>query len=285
MVARTSQKILITGAHGQLGRSLTAACTARGAACEGRDIDTLDICDAAAVRRWIVDSSPSVVVNTAAFTAVDACEDNEEQATTVNGTAVGHLAAACNEVGALLIQISTDYVFPGDAVLPYKVDAPVAPRSAYGRSKLRGEELARTADRHLVVRTAWLYGRGGRNFVEAIRGQIDAGAPSLEVVADQRGCPTFCDDLSDAVLDLAVAGSTGTLHAVNAGSTTWHGFAVEIARLLGSAVTVVPITTREVARPAPRPSYSVLDTGRLEAALGRPMPPWQDGLRRYLEQP
>jgi len=268
-----------------LGRSLTAACTARGAACEGRDIDTLDICDAAAVRRWIVDSSPSVVVNTAAFTAVDACEDNEEQATTVNGTAVGHLAAACNEVGALLIQISTDYVFPGDAVLPYKVDAPVAPRSAYGRSKLRGEELARTADRHLVVRTAWLYGRGGRNFVEAIRGQIDAGAPSLEVVADQRGCPTFCDDLSDAVLDLAVAGSTGTLHAVNAGSTTWHGFAVEIARLLGSAVTVVPITTREVARPAPRPSYSVLDTGRLEAALGRPMPPWQDGLRRYLEQP
>ncbi len=279
------RKILITGAHGQLGRSLTTACTARGVACEGRDIDTLDICDAAAVRRWIVDAHPSVVVNTAAFTAVDACEDDEEQATAVNGTAVGHLAAACNEAGALLIQISTDYVFPGNADRPYEEDAAVAPGNAYGRSKLRGEELARTADRHLVVRTAWLYGRGGRNFVEAIRGQIDAGAPSLEVVADQRGCPTFCDDLSDAVLDLAAAGSTGTLHAVNAGTTTWHGFAVEIARLLGSAVAVVPVATIDVPRPAPRPPYSVLDTTRLEAALGRPMPPWQDGLRRYLEQP
>jgi len=285
MVGRTSQKILITGAHGQLGRSLTAACNFRGIACEGRDIDTLDICDARAVSRWIVDAQPSVVVNTAAFTAVDTCENNEEKATAVNGTAVGHLAAACNEAGALLIQISTDYVFAGDADRPYEEDDPVAPMSAYGRSKLRGEELARTAERHLVVRTAWLYGRGGRNFVEAIRGQIEAGAPRLEVVVDQRGCPTFCDDLSDAVLDLVAADSTGTLHAVNAGNTTWHGFAVEIARLLGSAVTVVPVATGEVLRPAPRPPYSVLDTGRLKAALGRPMPPWQDGLRRYLEQP
>lgn len=284
MAGRTSKKILITGAHGQLGRSLTAACAVRRVAYEGRDIDTLDICDARAVRRWIVDARPSVVVNTAAYTAVDACEDDEERATAVNGTAVGHLAAACNEVGALLIQISTDYVFPGDAELPYVEEAEVAPASAYGRSKLRGEELARAADRHLVVRTAWLYGRGGRNFVEAIRGQIDAGAPRLTVVADQRGCPTFCDDLSQAVLDLAAAGSTGTIHAVNSGNTTWHGFALEIARRLGAAVTVVPVTTGEVPRPAPRPAYSVLDTTRLEAALGRPMPPWQDGLRRYLEQ-
>ncbi len=285
MVGGTSQKILVTGAHGQLGRSLAAACSTRGTVCEGSDIDTLDISDAAAVRRWIVDAGPSAVVNTAAFTAVDACEDNEEQATAINGTAVGHLAAACNEVGALLIQISTDYVFSGDADRPYEENAAVAPRSAYGRSKLRGEELARTASRHLVVRTAWLYGRGGRNFVEAIRSQIDAGAPRLEVVADQRGCPTFCDDLSEAVLDLAAANSTGTLHAVNAGTTTWHGFAVEIARLLGSPVTVVPAATADVPRAAPRPPYSVLDTTRLEAALGRSMPPWQDGLRRYLEQP
>lgn len=284
MAGRTSQKILITGAHGQLGRSLTAACTSRGIAHEGRDIDTLDICDARAVRRWIVDSSPSVVVNTAAFTAVDACEDNEGQATAVNGTAVGHLAAACNEAGALLIQISTDYVFSGDAGSPYGEADAVAPSSAYGRSKLRGEELARTADRHLVVRTAWLYGHGGRNFVEAIRTQIDAGAPSLKVVADQHGCPTFSDDLTAAILDLATIGSTGTIHAVNSGSTTWHGFAVEIARLLGSAVTIVPVGTNDVPRPAPRPPYSVLDTTRLEASLGRPMPPWQDGLRRYLEQ-
>jgi dTDP-4-dehydrorhamnose reductase len=285
MAAKTPQHILITGSHGQLGRALIAACAVRGVAAEGRDLDTLDICDAGAVMRWIVDARPSVVVNSAAYTAVDDCETNEETATAVNGLAVGHLAAACNEVGALLIQISTDYVFPGDAARPYREEDAVAPTSAYGRSKLRGEELARTADRHLVVRTAWLFGRGGRNFVEAIRTQIDAGAPSLKVVADQRGCPTFCDDLANALLDLAATGSTGTLHAVNSGSTTWHGFAVEIARLLGPAVTVVPVTTGEAPRPAPRPVYSVLDTNRLEAALGRPMPSWQDGLRRYLEQP
>lgn len=285
MAGRTQQRILITGSHGQLGRTLAAACASRGIPCEGRDIDTLDICDARAVRRWIADDRPSVVVNSAAYTAVDDCETNEETATAVNGLAVGHLASACNEVDALLVQVSTDYVFSGDADRPYREEDAVAPKSAYGRSKLRGEELARTAERHLVVRTAWLYGRGGRNFVEAIRAQIDAGAPSLTVVADQRGCPTFCDDLADAVLDLAAAGSTGTIHAVNAGSTTWHGFAVEIARLLGSAVAVVPVATGEVPRPAPRPAYSVLDTVRLEATLGRPMPSWQDGLRRYLEHP
>jgi dTDP-4-dehydrorhamnose reductase len=285
MAGRSQQNILITGSHGQLGRALAAACASRGIACEGRDIDTLDIRDAHAVRRWIVDARPSVVVNSAAFTAVDDCETNEEPATAVNGLAVGHLASACSEVDALLIQVSTDYVFSGDADRPYREEDAMAPASAYGRSKLRGEELARTAERHLVVRTAWLYGRGGRNFVEAIRAQIDAGAPSLRVVADQRGCPTFCDDLADAVLDLAAAGSTGTIHAVNAGSTTWHGFAVEIARLLGSGVEVVPVATGEVPRPAPRPAYSVLDTALLEATLGRPMPPWQDGLRRYLEHP
>jgi dTDP-4-dehydrorhamnose reductase len=135
-----------------------------------------------------------------------------------------------------------------------------------------------------VVRTAWLYGLGGRNFVEAIRKQIDTGASNLRVVADQRGCPTFCVDLAEAVLDLAAAGSTGTIHAVNAGDTTWHGFAVEIARVLGSGVEIDPVATEDFPRPAPRPPYSVLDTSRLEAALGRPMPPWQDGVRRYLEQ-
>ncbi len=277
------QKILVTGAYGQLGRSLTAASVARGVAFEGRDLDTLDICDAEAVRRWIVEAGPSIVVNAAAFTAVDECEDNEDRATAVNGTAVGHLAAACNEVGTQLIQISTDYVFAGDAERPYTEDDPVAPKSAYGRSKLRGEELARTADRHLVVRTAWLYGRGGRNFVEAIRGQIDVGVRTLKVVADQRGCPTFCDDLTDAILDLAAAGAAGTLHAVNSGSTTWNAFAVEIVRRLGADVEVVPVTTAEFPRPAPRPPYSVLDIDRLEAVLGRPMPHWQDGLGRYLE--
>jgi len=193
------------------------------------------------------------------------------------------LARACNTVGARLVQISTDYVFAGDGDRPYREDDPVAPISAYGRTKLRGEELAVDARRHLVVRTAWLYGHGGRNFVEAIRGQLDSGAESLNVVADQRGSPTFCGDLAEAVLALIDADIDGVVHAVNTGETTWHGFAIAIASLLGKDVEVLGVSTGEFPRPTPRPAYSVLDTSRLSDALGRSLPPWEDALARYLE--
>jgi len=275
----------ITGAHGQLGRALAAVCAARGREHEGRDLDTLDIRDRGVVADWIVAARPAAVINCAAFTAVDDCEDAEELATAVNGTAVGHLAAACNQVGALLAQLSTDYVFAGDLDRPYREDDPVGPRSAYGRSKLRGEELARTAHRHLVVRTAWLYGHGGRNFVEAIRAQLASGAARLRVVADQSGCPTFADDLALAIADLIESGAGGTFHAVNAGDTTWHGFAAEIVRLLEATAQVEPVSTAAFPRPAARPAFSVLDTTRLRKTLGRSLPAWEDGLRRYLEAP
>jgi dTDP-4-dehydrorhamnose reductase len=277
------RKVLITGSHGQLGRALASICADRGVDFDGRDIDTLDIGDAAAVIEWTESSEPDVVINCAAFTAVDDCESDETSALRVNGTAVGHLAKACNTVGARLVQISTDYVFAGDGDRPYREGDPVAPNSAYGRTKLRGEELAREARRHLVVRTAWLYGHGGRNFVEAIRGQIDGGAESLKVVADQRGSPTFCDDLAEAVLDLIGVDIDGVVHAANTGETTWHGFATAIARLLGSNIEVAGVDTEEFPRPAPRPAYSVLDTSRLSDALGRRMPSWEDALARYLE--
>jgi len=275
-------RILITGAHGQLGRAVAAACQDRQLEHEGRDIDTLDICKQHDVEEWVVNARPTTVVNCAAFTAVDDCETHEEQALAVNATAVGHLAAACEKVSAGLVQISTDYVFAGDENRPYTEDSPVAPRSAYGRTKLSGEEQARKAENHLVLRTAWLYGHGSRNFVEAIRNQIEGGAESLKVVADQHGCPTFCDDLADALLDLIAAGVHGTIHTVNAGHTTWHGFAVEIVNLLGVHVDVRPVTTAEFPRPATRPPYSVLDTSRLESILGRSMPPWEEALARYL---
>ena len=284
MSEQNRRPILITGVHGQLGRALSALFASRDIQFEGRDIDTLDICDGAAVTRWIQRSRPTTVINCAAFTAVDDCESKEEQARLVNGSSVGHLASACNEVGARLVQISTDYVFAGDGNTPYAVDDPVNPVGAYGRTKLVGEELARTARNHLIVRTAWLYGHGGRNFVEAIRGQIEAGAESLKVVADQQGCPTFCNDLAGAILDLLDVGTDGIVHAVNTGSTTWHGFAVAIAEHLGADVRILPVATEEFPRPAPRPRYSVLDTSRLEAVLGRALPTWQDALQRYLEE-
>jgi len=278
-------RILITGVHGQLGRAVAAACEDRRVEHEGRDIDTLDIREQHDVDAWIVSARPTTVINCAAFTAVDDCEANEELALAVNGTAVGNLAAACEKIDAGFVQISTDYVFAGDGNHPYTEDNPVAPTSAYGRTKLCGEEQARQAERHLVVRTAWLYGHGSRNFVEAIRNQIDGGAGSLQVVADQQGCPTFCHDLAYAILDLIDAGAHGTVHAVNAGHTTWHGFAVEIVNCLGAKVDVRPVTTAEFPRPAKRPAYSVLDTSHLEGILGRSMPAWGEALARYLGQP
>jgi len=275
-------KILITGAHGQLGRAVAETCSDRDIEFEGRDIDTLDIGDAEAVTAWIEASKPSEVINCAASTAVDDCETDEQSAMKVNGTAVGFLAAACNAVGARLVQISTDYVFAGDSERPYREDDPVGPLSAYGRSKLRGEELAVTAHRHLIVRTAWLYGHGGRNFVEAIRRQIDDGAKTLEVVTDQRGSPTYCHDLAGAILDLIHSDAEGVVHAVNSGETTWHGFAVAIASSLKAEVEVKRVTADTVQRPAHRPAYSVLDTTRLSDILGRRMPAWKDALTRYL---
>jgi len=275
--------LLITGVHGQLGRALEMMARQRGLTVAGHDVDTLDIRDAAAVAALVGALEPTTLINCAAFTAVDACEADEAAATAINGTAVGHLAAACNAAGARLVHLSTDYVFSGDGDRPYTESDPVAPASAYGRSKLEGERLARTADRHLIVRTAWLYGRGGASFVEAIRRQINGGASSLRVVADQVGSPTFCDDLAEALVDLVDAEAGGVVHAVNSGSTSWHGFAVEIVRLLGAEVAVHPVTTADYPRPAKRPAYSVLDTSRLAAVIGRPLPSWQEALARYLE--
>ena len=277
--------LLITGVHGQLGRALEKLARQRGLSVAGHDLDTLDICDRSAVAELVGTLGPRTLINCAAFTAVDACEADEATATAVNGTAVGHLAAACNAAGAHLVQLSTDYVFAGDGARPYTEADPVSPASAYGRGKLEGERLARTADRHLIVRTAWLYGHGGANFVEAIRRQIDGGASSLRVVADQVGSPTFCGDLAEALLDLVDAGAEGIVHAVNSGSTSWHGFALEIARRLGVEVEVHAVTTADYPRPARRPAYSILDTSRLAGMIGRHLPPWQEALARYLGVP
>ena len=283
MESAVQHPLLVTGSYGQLGRAVLAEAASRGIPAEGRDLDTLDITDRGAVASWVDAARPRAIVNCAAFTAVDDCEEHEATARAVNSTAVGHLADACNITGSTLIQISTDYVFDGTANRPYREDDPVAPAGAYGRTKLLGEESARTADHHLIIRTAWLYGLGGHHFVGAIRGQIEGGNTRLRVVADQHGSPTFCDDLATAILDLAAAEVEGVIHAVNTGITSWHGFAAEIVRQLGAEVEVVPVSTDEFPRPAPRPAYSALDTTRLEQMIGRGMPPWQAGLERYLE--
>jgi dTDP-4-dehydrorhamnose reductase len=276
--------LLITGAQGQLGRALVAGGRARGMVVVGHDVDTLDIRSAAAVREMVDRVGPLAVINCAAATDVDGCEDDPDTAFAVNGEAVGHLADACNSSGARLVHISTDYVFSGSADRPYaESDAP-EPGNVYGRSKLLGEELARRAERHIIARTAWLYGVGGANFVESIRRQVSAGTQPLRVVADQQGSPTLCDDLAIAILDLVASDADGVVHAVNSGFTSWHGFACEIVRRLGRHVEVLPIRSADFPRRAHRPANSRLDTSRLVEILGHPLPPWQDALGRYLER-
>jgi len=223
--------LLVTGSRGQLGRALLAVASRRGIPAAGHDVDTLDITDREAVGALVASLRPGVIVNCAAFTAVDACEEREEEAHRVNAEAVGHLAGAADAVGALLVQISTDYVFSGKDSRPVREEDPPAPLGAYGRTKLEGERRAALSAEHLIVRTAWLFGHGGNNFVEAILRQVEAGRTELAVVADQTGCPTLADDLAEAILDLVERGARGVVHAVNSGHTTWHGFASEIVRL------------------------------------------------------
>lgn len=274
-------RLLVTGARGQLGSALAAASQGRDVEFFGVDLPEYDITDAAVVDALVRRFSPEVIINCAAFTAVDRAEEQEDEARRINADAVGYLAAAADAAQALLVHVSTDYVFDGTARRPYREDDPCRPLQVYGRTKLQGELAARAASRHLIVRTAWLYGEG-HNFVRTIRQQLEAGAKTLTVVADQYGSPTYAADLALALLQLARLEAEGIVHAVNDGHTTWHGFACEIVRLLGAAADVVAVTTEAFPRPAPRPFWSVLDTTRLSSILGAPMPPWRDALARYL---
>lgn len=274
-------RALITGVNGQLGRALAQRALTAGHEIVGVDLPEFDIVDPDVVSSTVADVGPDVIFNCAAFTAVDRAEEAEDEALAVNGTAVEHLAATADSAGATLVQVSTDYVFDGRSSRPMSEDDPVAPLSAYGRTKLAGELAARCANRHLIVRTAWLYGEGS-NFVSAIRRQIDAGKRELRVVDDQRGSPTWAVDLADALLGLVAVSAEGVVHVVNSGSTTWCGFAEEIVRLLGARVAVIPIPTSEFPRPARRPAFSVLATERFAGLVGTAMPSWQDALRRFL---
>ncbi|KIF69942.1 dTDP-4-dehydrorhamnose reductase [Streptomyces sp. AcH 505] len=276
---------LVTGAGGMLGQDLLARRAAVGAPAVGLDRTALDITDPAAVRAALAAHSPALVVNCAAWTAVDDAEAKEDQALAVNGTGPRVLAEACREAGAVLLQVSTDYVFAGDAVKPYAEDAPTDPRSAYGRTKEAGERavLDVLPQTGYVVRTAWLYGAGGGNFVRTMM-RLEAVKDTLDVVNDQRGQPTWTVDLAERLSDLgeaALAGSApaGVYHGTSAGETTWFGLTQEIFRLLGADPDRVrPTTSAEFVRPAPRPAYSVLGHDRWREADLIPMRNWQVAL-------
>ncbi|HVF61152.1 MAG TPA: dTDP-4-dehydrorhamnose reductase [Thermoanaerobaculia bacterium] len=274
-------RTLIFGGAGMLGRALVAEARARNFAALALPRGQADVRDRDRLLYWAETFRPELVVNCAAFTKVDACESEPERAAEVNGRAVEHVADAARQAGARLIQLSTDYVFDGRAAEPYPEDAATAPLSVYGSSKLAGEEAALAAPRALVVRTSWLFGPGGPNFAATIVRKIDEGTRRLEVVDDQVGCPTYTPFLARAVLDLAPLALDGVVHYRNREPVSWYAFADEIARLWASDVEVVPVTTAQVPRPAPRPAYSVLDVSRFERALRR-VEPWGWGLVEYL---
>ena len=274
---------LVAGAGGMLGQDLIAAL-----ARDGQDVATfshreLDIADEAAVRAAVRHCRPELVVNCAAWTAVDDAESHEPEALRVNGQGPAYLAAACADVGSRLMHVSTDYVFAGDACRPYPEDGVTAPRTAYGRTKRAGERavLQLLPEAGYVVRTAWLYGTHGPNFVRTVIGLADEG-PAVTVVDDQRGQPTWAADVADQII--ALAGSrapAGVYHATSSGETTWFGLAQEVFRLLGvDPARVKPATSADYPRPAPRPGYSVLGHDAWAKAGLAPLPDWRASLRR-----
>ncbi|WP_053847271.1 dTDP-4-dehydrorhamnose reductase [Streptomyces sp. NRRL B-24085] len=276
---------LVTGAGGMLGQDVLARLDRSGERYVALDRKALDLTDADAVRAAVEEHRPAVVVNCAAWTAVDDAETREDEALAINGDGPRHLAEACARTGAVLLHVSTDYVFAGDAAEPYAEDAPTAPRSAYGRTKLAGEQavLKGLPERGYVVRTAWLYGTGGPNFVKTMI-KLEGVKDTLDVVDDQRGQPTWSADLAGLLVQLglgALAGTApaGVYHGTSSGETTWHGFTQEIFRLLGADPDRVrPTTSDAFVRPAPRPAYSVLGHGRFAEAGIEPLRDWRTAL-------
>ncbi|WP_158372276.1 dTDP-4-dehydrorhamnose reductase [Cellulosimicrobium cellulans] len=267
---------LVTGAHGMLGQDLVALLRERGHDVTGLDRADLDITDPAATADAA--AGYDVLANVAAYTAVDAAEADERAAFAVNAAGPALLARAARGAGARLVQISTDYVFDGHADRPYGEDAPILPRSAYGRTKAAGEWAVRAeAPDHLIVRTAWLYGAHGACFPKTIA-RVAAEKGGLDVVADQVGQPTWTVDLADLVERLVAAGApAGTYHGTSGGQTSWHGFARAAVAAAGLDPAIVRETTSEkFERPAPRPAYSVLGHDALRAAGVEPIGEWQE---------
>jgi dTDP-4-dehydrorhamnose reductase len=271
-------RCLVLGGTGMLGRAVVAEARSRGWAALGLSHAQADLTDRDDLLGWAERFRPEVVVNCAAYTKVDAAEADRERAFAVNGDGVANAAALAGRAGARLVQVSTDYVFDGKAQAPYREDAPTAPLSVYGESKLAGERRALAYERALVVRASWLFGPGGASFVATMVGLIEAGRLPLRVVADQVGCPTSTPSLARALLDLAARNASGIVHYQDREPVSWYAFAVEIARLWSGAAEVIPVTSVEFPRPARRPAYSVLDAGRFETIAGRLVEPWECGL-------
>jgi dTDP-4-dehydrorhamnose reductase len=272
-------RLLVTGAAGMLGRDVVAAAGDAGHEAVALARADLDITDAAAVRTAVLAARPDAVINCAAWTDVDGAEAAEAQATAVNGAGAGHVAAAAAEAGTLLVHVSSDYVFDGRASEPYREDAPTGPQGAYGRSKLAGEHaVAAAGGRAAIVRSAWLFGPHGKNFVDTMR-RLGAERDEVAVVDDQVGCPTYTGHLAPALVTIAERDLTGVMHVAGAGHCSWFQLAVATFAEARIDCRVKPQRTVDLGRPAPRPAYSVLTSTRDEVPV---LPHWREGLKAHL---
>ena len=274
-------KVTIFGASGLLGQALTREWS--GDEVVGLSSRDADLRDPAKVLQVVESAQPEWIVLAAAYTDVDGCESHQELALAVNRDGPANVAAAAKHVGAKLLFLSSDYVFDGTKTSPYDAADARNPQSVYGRSKAEAEvRLLELLPTCCIARTSWLFGTGGKCFPDTIL-KLAASRPALDVVNDQRGCPTYSVDLARAIIDLCHRNARGILHVTNAGNCSWFEFAREIVKEAGSATEVRPVSTQRMPRPAKRPAYSVLSAKSLDQ-WGVALPPWQDALRRYLQE-
>ncbi len=275
-------KILVTGVKGQLGHDVVNELTKRGIEAVGVDIEEMDITDPVSVDRVIKEAAPDAVIHCAAYTAVDAAEENEELCRKVNADGPQNIANVCKELDIKMIQISTDYVFGGEGTHFWKPEDACEPQSVYGRTKYQGELAVRnTLEKYFIVRIAWVFGINGKNFVKTML-NLAKTHDTIRVVNDQFGSPTYTYDLARLLADMVVTEKYGVYHATNEGICSWYEFACAIFQEAGLSVNVVPVTTAEYAAKAKRPANSRMDNNKLTENGFEKLPAWQDALARYV---
>ncbi len=275
-------KILVTGVKGQLGHDVVNELTKRGIEAVGVDIEEMDITDPVSVDRVIKETAPDAVIHCAAYTAVDAAEENEELCRKVNADGPQNIANVCKELDIKMIQISTDYVFGGEGTHFWKPEDACEPQSVYGRTKYQGELAVRnTLEKYFIVRIAWVFGINGKNFVKTML-NLAKTHDTIRVVNDQFGSPTYTYDLARLLADMVVTDKYGVYHATNEGICSWYEFACAIFQEAGISVNVVPVTTAEYAAKAKRPANSRMDNNKLTENGFEKLPAWQDALARYV---
>ena len=277
-------KVLVTGVNGQLGWDVTRVLAERQIPCRGVDLQDFDLTDGAAVKAYVQEYAPDVIVHCAAYTAVDKAESEPEVCARVNGVGTINIVRAALAVGAKVVYISTDYVFSGDGDQPFETDEPYRPRNVYGLSKVQGEMAVRSLmTRFFILRTSWVFGRNGKNFVRTML-RLGTEQPQVRVVCDQIGSPTYTRDLAQVISELIPTEKYGIYHVRNEGYLSWAEFAEKIMRKAGLPCQVIPVPTSEYPSAARRPLNSRLSAQSLKAVGIHPMPSVDSALERYLQE-